>query len=773
MLELTLSAGAAPVRADPVITWMSEPVAPGDVVLVYGGDLAAVREVAVSRIPDGDPSMPQLARAHPPVGEPSVRSRAIQPTDHSLKFVLPPTMQRGLFAIDAGGARQLVGLPRVEWAQQTRLAPGIRENEVVPGALVQIIGRNFTTELTSMRVVMRAADSRVAELRVVNTDKYSVIAEVPATLRTGDYTLWVHNGSGGSYGWGGSLSVRVRNATQWPTRVFNVRDFGARGDNVADDSDVFRRVLQAAERNRGGVVYFPAGTYRLAGSFRLPRRVSVRGEGKDITWLKWPLNPPSSVGDFIPAALTGGGEYAIEQLSLMVRNAKIVLRDDSFIELARAPAPSISPGFDTQLGQDIFIRQVAIHYLPYAGRASLDASTDPQWAFNRWGVAFDASLELTIALGGIRTIEISDCDFIGTQRFLDLKNGRITRNHFRNPMNLSWTDFGGQHLVFERNTIDGASSWRMARLPLRHIYGARNVSSNIVRGEREAMTLDLGKSPYLKHKSGRRIEPFSDRVSSSSGRTLTLASSRMLSSAYRGFDALIVSGRGAGQYRSIEDNGRGTLRTTRDWDVQPDASSVVLVHMLLGHCIFHGNTAEDTSVLLQIWGAVYDCTIDDNTAKRSGGMWALGGWFIQWLGNRLETAVTFHTGIGPAGPTPEGTADYGLLGFAMTGHWLDLGRFELARGTVIRKNVLSHGHRILAMWGYGGKRRTAEAPLFRDFVVDQNTIAYSPVGIELDANVMGAVLAANTFTEVNEPLRLHAPERVEQVQGDSTPMAPP
>jgi hypothetical protein len=64
------------------------------------------------------------------------------------------------------------------------------------------------------------------------------------------------------------------------------------------------------------------------------------------------------------------------------------------------------------------------------------------------------------------------------------------------------------------------------------------------------------------------------------------------------------------------------------------------------------------------------------------------------------------------------------------------------------------------MWGYGGERRQGRFAAARDVVVDANHIAHTPVGIELDANVEGAVVAGNVFTDVEEPLRLHAPGKV-------------
>ena len=43
--------------------------------------------------------------------------------------------------------------------------------------------------------------------------------------------------------------------------VFNVRDFGAKGDGVSIDSPAINMAIEAAAKVGGGTVYFPAGVY--------------------------------------------------------------------------------------------------------------------------------------------------------------------------------------------------------------------------------------------------------------------------------------------------------------------------------------------------------------------------------------------------------------------------------------------------------------------------------------------------------------------------------
>lgn len=56
--------------------------------------------------------------------------------------------------------------------------------------------------------------------------------------------------------------------------VYNVRDFGAKGDGVTLDSPAVNKAIETAVANGGGEVFFPAGTY-LCGSIRLKSNINL------------------------------------------------------------------------------------------------------------------------------------------------------------------------------------------------------------------------------------------------------------------------------------------------------------------------------------------------------------------------------------------------------------------------------------------------------------------------------------------------------------------
>src|SRR5262249_4425445 len=56
--------------------------------------------------------------------------------------------------------------------------------------------------------------------------------------------------------------------------VYNVRDFGAKGDGAAIDGDAINKAIDAAAAAGGGTVYFPAGKY-MSYTIRLKSYISL------------------------------------------------------------------------------------------------------------------------------------------------------------------------------------------------------------------------------------------------------------------------------------------------------------------------------------------------------------------------------------------------------------------------------------------------------------------------------------------------------------------
>jgi hypothetical protein len=67
--------------------------------------------------------------------------------------------------------------------------------------------------------------------------------------------------------------------------VVNVKDFGAVGDGVADDTAAIQAAVNAASSNGGSIIEIPAGEYRLTSSIVLNTPNFIKGAGIGITIL--------------------------------------------------------------------------------------------------------------------------------------------------------------------------------------------------------------------------------------------------------------------------------------------------------------------------------------------------------------------------------------------------------------------------------------------------------------------------------------------------------
>src|SRR5665811_50725 len=59
--------------------------------------------------------------------------------------------------------------------------------------------------------------------------------------------------------------------------IHNVRDYGATGDGVTDDGAAFASAIAAT--SAGGVMYVPAGTYKVTRQLTLKSDITIQGDG--------------------------------------------------------------------------------------------------------------------------------------------------------------------------------------------------------------------------------------------------------------------------------------------------------------------------------------------------------------------------------------------------------------------------------------------------------------------------------------------------------------
>ena len=86
--------------------------------------------------------------------------------------------------------------------------------------------------------------------------------------------------------------------------VASVKDFGAKGDNLTDDTAAINRALYElfcrevnSEVRRS--LYFPAGTYKITGTIKIPSYAKLFGEGMNSSIIKMDNDPASTIPDYV------------------------------------------------------------------------------------------------------------------------------------------------------------------------------------------------------------------------------------------------------------------------------------------------------------------------------------------------------------------------------------------------------------------------------------------------------------------------------------------
>ena len=80
--------------------------------------------------------------------------------------------------------------------------------------------------------------------------------------------------------------------------IFNVTNYGANGSDLNSDQEAVEQAIEAAYQAGGGVVYFPAGTYRFTDNLNLKSGVIIRGEDPVVPRATDPAFRPASKLEF-------------------------------------------------------------------------------------------------------------------------------------------------------------------------------------------------------------------------------------------------------------------------------------------------------------------------------------------------------------------------------------------------------------------------------------------------------------------------------------------
>lgn len=231
--------------------------------------------------------------------------------------------------------------------------------EIAPGATFRLFGRNLyhSAAFTPRVDLVNVATSTVYATTIgASPGFYSLSVTAPAGLPLGTYDVWVSNGAGD---WNSvksraelQLIVRAAGTDHWNLGVgwaadldfhanrYNVKTdprltLHAVGDGVANDLAAINAAITKANADGGGVVYLPAGTYKVVNATGgnlvvLRSRTVLEGDGMNATIIKYGYGTPATGQHFGLLFNAGGSRFGAANLQLFNVNESGTWRDSIY-----------------------------------------------------------------------------------------------------------------------------------------------------------------------------------------------------------------------------------------------------------------------------------------------------------------------------------------------------------------------------------------------------------------------------------------------------------
>jgi hypothetical protein len=691
--------------APPSVFWVSDPVQPGEVVMVEGANWGTSPRIELNWLGDDKPGQPM-------VGDAAIQKTAVliplQVTASSVKFMVPADWKSGVYSFqvsvnDTRSAPELINAPDSWWQQ------GDWGKEASPGGWLRVFGKCLS--LNGKATVALQGVGQTLIFNPVQQDQWSLNVSLPGNMVAGEYNTWVHNGCGGQAGWKqvGIVKIRVH-PPLWKSDVFDIREYGAVGNDEFEDGPAIQAALDAAGQNGGGIVLIPRGRFQVNTTLMIPRFVLMRGEGSDLSQLYWRdrITP-------LETLIQGTNSFGIEDLSILAVNHLAAITTD------RSNVPEAG---------NVFLRRLYI-YLNRFENADFKMVSDRMT--ERHLESADQNMG-AVVIGG-ENVQVTDCEIYSSHspfRF----NGNYSLYSNNRCFEGDASNFiSGTHVIFENNVVQGGQLARGGGCYVRqNLYYAHNSIGNMALHDAELFTTDVPPDVIVNFKSIEGTKAVLDQSvdwQELTGRTWM--GNLTWETAF-----FITLGKGAGQYRFVKTFNEKKIELDRPWDVLPDSTSTIILAPFFEHNMLIDNDFHEGSTV-QSYCMGIDWVLAGNKFTRVPGIRNRGhlklpSWYHQYIDNEILV------GSGTRGPWGEN--------WHIDSHLNTVG--EGSRGTVFRRNVLHNNARIeieMNAWGYPRWSDTV-----RDVIIDHNIIRDADIGINVRGPNNGVLLWGNRFERVKEPL---------------------
>ena len=264
-----LDTEAMPWRLPPVVYQSTDEVRPNEVFSIFGYGLKKGTVIYM----ESD----RTAKEEP--GENAVIMQPLQYDDTDTHFVsalMPETLDAGVYKVwtknEYGISNPIyLNAPRIFWFADSDI--------IFEGLTLHIIGTNFLGErfgIENNTAVKLKVSGQEYPCEVTQAEPYSLKVTVAKGIKTGKAEIFVTNNG---ITWCKLKNEQTLTITEkgedpyhlgvgWAKNYkydykVNVKDFGAKGDGIADDTAAINTALQSISGDGGGILYFPQGTYNI------------------------------------------------------------------------------------------------------------------------------------------------------------------------------------------------------------------------------------------------------------------------------------------------------------------------------------------------------------------------------------------------------------------------------------------------------------------------------------------------------------------------------
>ena len=510
----------------------------------------------------------------------------IQLNRQSFKFVIPKEFDEGLYALtlsgDFGEVRRTLNTPVIRWTQ-------CDEGEcATSNGWIRVNGECLRVRGDTMPYAVIEANGKKTQLAPERVfDDYSVEFRIP-DLKNGEYSFTYSNGLASAEPV--KLTVAPDPEDSWNKTVYNVLDYGFATDKIGDCTEAFTKLLEIVRENGGGIIYVPHGKYHMTGTFRLPPKTVLRGDGYKRSQFFWtdewyeldedkhwmPTKTPYYMFFLEGACAIEDMDFEGRKLGNMFRNEKNEQTNNIRFERIRVQAnPLTGNEMHIRCGDDKWRARSATMKEHFMCRNDLFTVSGKNISyrdciFNWGGRPFGDSEGTEYFL--MQNCVFGDCTAIDDWMPLgELTCAIVEDNEFRH-----WT-LGSSGKGF---------------------YFARNKILNVEDNNREAFTTDVaqGMSYY-------------GPVAKIDGCRFTFPDGTDMSKARPGKTLAILSGLGAGQLREVIAVDGTTVTIDKPFEVQPDLES----HLVVNHTFrdfFFSDLIVHNSGSIQFYTAQANTVVD-------------------------------------------------------------------------------------------------------------------------------------------------------------------